>query len=521
MFNRKLFKFPPIILLIFISLYLISFCLDDAPILLMEFKTKSLRDLDDPKDYIEEYWFYDEDGNPIKREASVYNATIFLNKWFYNGIYHTISIGGKYLNSYIHLRDPKFSIGKCHKNKIYSLLSNHYKPFESLTFSQIEDNIGNDLLNFISDTSNYNKKSNIGEKKGEGINFYYKEINETSLCGELGLNLNLGFDKTNLISQLKIKNYIEKFVWTIIYQNERSGIIIMGNEPHFYNNKAYLISQYCSVYAIPNQSSKTGWSFKFDDIYFYNKNKEKIELFQNKVNFAIDKGIIIGTDEYKKKIDENFFYDLINNRICFFEIITFEEEKNEKDQFYIYYCQKSRFSRKGLDDLEDTHFNNFPTLKLYFINSNMTFTLDKRDLFVEKFDRIYFLVIFRRSDTENNIWELGEPFFYKTRNNPIIFDQDNKKIGFYNLNLPKISNEEYNNNKKSKDEEKNLNSFILYLGIGIGIIILVVLTFYLGKFFNEKRKKRANELNDDYDYSSDRPINSIETNKGEYDNLGI
>ena len=205
--NKKLLKFPPTIILIFISLYLISFCLDDAPILLMEFKTKSLRDKDDPEDYIEEYSFYDEDGNLIKRETSVYNATVFLNKWFYNGIYHTISIGGKDLNSYINLRDAKFFIGKCHKNKIYSLLSNHYKPFESLTFSQIEDNIGNDLLNFISDTSNYNKRSNIGEKKGEGINFYYNEINETSLCGELGLNLNLGFDKTNLISQLKSKNY--------------------------------------------------------------------------------------------------------------------------------------------------------------------------------------------------------------------------------------------------------------------------------------------------------------------------
>lgn len=55
--------------------------------------------------------------------------------------------------------------------------------------------------------------------------------------------------------------------------------------------------------------------------------------------------------------------------------------------------------------------------------------------FVEKFDRIYFLVIFRKSDNESNIWELGEPFFFKTTNNPIIFDQGSKKIGFYNLNL--------------------------------------------------------------------------------------
>ena len=499
---KKKSNFPPIIIFIFISLHLISFCLDDKPILLMDFKTKSLRDLDDPNDYIEESWYYDGDGNRIKRETTVYNTTIFLNKWFYNGIYHTISIGGKNLNSYINLGNPKFSVGKCHKNKIYSLLSNHYKPSESLTYSQIENNIGNDLLNFISDTSNYSIKRNIGEKKGEGINFYYNETNEDSLCGELGLNLNLFFDKTNLISQLKTKNYIEKFVWTLVYQNEGSGIIIIGNEPHFYDSKTYLMSQYCSVYANPIQSSETGWSFKFDDIYFYNKNKEKISLSQNKINFAIDKGIIIGTDEYRKKIGENFLNDLINNKICFIETKTFnDEEKNEKEQFYIYYCQKSKFAGKGLDDLEDTHYNSFPSLKLYLLDSNMTFTLDKHDLFVEKFDRIYFLVIFRKSDNENDIWELGEPFFYKTRNNPIIFDQDNKK---------------------SKEEEKSSNNFILYLGIGIGIIILVVLAFYLGKFFNEKRKKRANELTDDFDYSSDKPFNSNETNKEENDgNLGI
>ena len=522
---KKKSNFPPIIIFIFISLHLISFCIDDKPILLMDFKTKSLRDLDDPNDYIEEYWYYDGDGNLIKRETTVYNTTIFLNKWFYNGIYHTISIGGKNLNSYINLGNPKFSVGKCHKNKIYSLLSNHYKPSESLTYSQIENNIGNDLLNFISDTSNYSIKRNIGEKKGEGINFYYNETNEDSLCGELGLNLNLGFDKTNLISQLKTKNYIEKFVWTLVYQNEGSGIIIIGNEPHFYDSKTYLMSQYCSVYANPIQSSETGWSFKFDDIYFYNKNKEKISLSQNKVNFAIDKGIIIGTDEYRKKIGDNFLNDLINNRICFIETKTFnDEEKNEKEQFYIYYCQKSQFAGKGLDDLEDTHYNNFPALKLYLLDSNMTFTLDKHDLFVEKFDRIYFLVIFRKSDNENNIWELGEPFFYKTRNNPVIFDQDDKKIGFYNFNLPKIPNEEYNNNnnKKSKEEEKTTNNFILYLGIGICIIILVVLALYFGKFFNEKRKKRANELTDDFDYSSDKPFNSNETNKEENGgNLGI
>lgn len=84
------------------------------------------------------------------------------------------------------------------------------------------------------------------------------------------------------------------------YQTEESGLIIMGNEPHFYENKTYMMSQYCSVYSIPTKSSKISWSFQFDNIYYYNTNKQKVSLEQNIVKFSFDKGLIIGTDEYKK-----------------------------------------------------------------------------------------------------------------------------------------------------------------------------------------------------------------------------
>ena len=525
MTNHKLFKLSPIIFLLFLNLYLISLCLDDAPILLIGFKTKSLREEEDPDDYTEDYWYYDEDGNPIRREIPIYNTSTFLDEWFYNGIYYTATIGGKQLNTYINLKNSKFSLQKCNKNKYYSLINNHYKPSDSSTFSQIENNIGNDLFNFIGDTSNYSKIINIGKKKGEGLNFYFNKDNEDTLCGELGLNIEKDFDKTNIISQLKEKNYIQKYVWTLLYQTEESGIIILGNEPHFYNNQTFLMSQYSSVYAIPNQSSKTGWSFKFDDIFFYNNNKDKISLSQNKVDFSVDKGIIIGTDEYKKKIDELFFNNLFNKKICYTETRTFKDEENKtEEKYYIYYCSSTLFTSKNEDSpSNDTFFNSFPTLNLYFQQINMTFTLDKNDLFIKKFDRIYFLVIFKKSDTENNMWDFGEPFFYKTKNNPYIFDQDAKKFGFYNFNLPKIPNDEYMKSTNQKDlNNGNSNNALIYIIIIIVVIILVALAYYLGKKFNEIRKKRANELNDDFDYTSGKPINNDNRNQDEnVGNLGI
>ena len=54
----------------------------------------------------------------------------------------------------------------------------------------------------------------------------------------------------------------------------------------------------------------------------------------------------------------------------------------------------------------------------------------------------------------------------------------------------------------------------IIIGIIFGIILLVI-AFYLGKQFNDKRKKRVNELkDDDYDYTvgEDNNINEVEDN---------
>ena len=59
----------------------------------------------------------------------------------------------------------------------------------------------------------------------------------------------------------------------------------------------------------------------------------------------------------------------------------------------------------------------------------MTFSLNNNFLFHELNSRVYFLVVFKKSSTENDISKLGEQ----------------KTVGFYNSMLEKISNEEYMN----------------------------------------------------------------------------
>ena len=96
-----------------------------------------------------------------------------------------------------------------------------------------------------------------------------------------------------------------------------------------------------------------------------------------------------------------------------------------------------------------------------------------------------FLVFF--SDYNINYFALGKLFLKKYL---LVFNQDTKTIGFYNS---EIKNEK-NNGK--------INLFIEILGI-ILIIICSIIGFHLAKkIYEHTRKKRINEINEQYEYNS-------------------
>ena len=84
--------------------------------------------------------------------------------------------------------------------------------------------------------------------------------------------------------------------------------------------------------------------------------------------------------------------------------------------------------------------------------------------------------------------------FYKKL---LVFDQDSKMMGFYVPTLDK-NGESENYNEKSSGSNVLLIICIIVLFVG-----LIALAYYLGKKINEKRKQRANELEDDgFDYKN-------------------
>ena len=500
------------------SLIFISLCIEQPSILLLPFKTKSLQKELEEEDWIEPYQTEGEEEDwPYVPTQKTLNSSEFINKWFYNGLYIMTNINKNRIESYLNMENSKLSIEECNIKRIYTPNrdKSYYKPLNSETFTKKEENIGNDVFNFIGDLR-YKTNVDIGEK-GNGLDFYFNENeNDKDLCGNFGFNIDTTLDKTNLISQLKKKNYISEYIWTLKYLLEDDGIIVLGTKPHFYNNGSYYMSQYCEMKAIQNQSPETAWSFKIDEIRIKPKNTNKVILSDLKIDFLPDRGLIIGTDEYKKKIDDLIFNDLISKKICSREETTFKDiEKGTNEIYYVYYCSSSDFMGNKYT-IDKTYYNTFPSLEFYIKESNMTFTLNKENLFYKIYKRVYFLIVFKKNGNSHNIWKLGEPFFSHFQ---FTFDQERKIVGFYNQYLPMIKNDDYmkriEKNNKILNDSGNKKTIIYIIVISIVLILILgALAYFLGKKLNENRKKRANELNDeDFEYSTSDSINSVENTK--------
>ena len=173
---------------------------------------------------------------------------------------------------------------------------------------------------------------------------------------------------------------------------------------------------------------------------------------------------------------------MINQTICFSE---------EVEEYRIYSCDK----KQSFNYIKKY----FPILKFCMKQYDMCFEFDYKDLFREKKGILYFLVIFKSKEKKVYRFTIGQMLLKKYL---ITFNYDTKMIGFYNKNIKYKENE----NKKLKIYYE-YNVKIIFILI-IGFILNLIIGFCLGKKIYEKtRKKKVNELNDDYKYES-HDINS-------------
>ena len=136
---------------------------------------------------------------------------------------------------------------------------------------------------------------------------------------------------------------------------------------------------------------------------------------------------------------------------------------------------------------------------------NYIFELNYKDLFTKKEDGwVYFLVVF---DLTHDGIKFGKPFLKKYT---FTVDNDKNTISFYEL--------------EKEVKKSNLLVISLFIILIIFIIIISLLLIYGYKLLNKKTKvkKRANELEDNYEYmSQEKNENNKKIELPLVNNLGI
>ena len=318
---------------------------------------------------------------------------------------------------------------------------------------------------------------------------------------------------TSLIHQIKKNKIIDNYYFSFLYyySSEKKNLfnnsflintkcdLIIGELPHKFKPDSFYENQLIKISTLKDDYEfyKTSWAIRFTKVFFYSKNN-----IDNNITFITDikaflsfhEYVITGTDEYNQKIEKDFFDDYKND--CF---------TNYSGDYLIYYCEKS-------NNFTIENLKSFPKLYFQHIELNYTFELGYEDLFIEKNEKFWFLVVFD-SYTQLDSWFFGNLFLQKYN---FTFDIENKIIGFYNPNLPKANNEKKDDEKDegSKNETIGVNDhgvsyFVVICLIMVSGIVFIIVGIFIGKKIlnKENKRKRANELDDNYDYNVSDDMN--------------
>ena len=268
----------------------------------------------------------------------------------------------------------------------------------------------------------------------------------------------------NIINSLKNANQTNSYNWYLDYENFPNNEIklIIDAYPHDLNSKKYNYEKFTKTSAIALDDYKRypQWALRFSEINYDDVKFEGISSSFQIARLQFDSNIIIAPNEIGYFLEKQFFGEYISKNICFFNDTTLNK--------YIY-CKNKQFDVKKFKSI-------------YFKNVDLTiiFELSYKELFYINGDYIYFLIIFRQIDD----WIFGNIFLKKYF---LVFNQEAKTIGYYQ------GMEKEENGKKFKITLTHILLILILLAI-----IVVGIVLYIKK---GPRKKKANELDDDYDYN--------------------
>lgn len=282
----------------------------------------------------------------------------------------------------------------------------------------VEDECGAISGNVLLDTAYIGKYKIDKFKFMEGVE-YEDEFNDFK-NGKLGLgNCHYAPQEEKqycLIQRLKDNGSIDRRIFSIRELSETHGELIIGDIPEKIKNREYPLLNVINEEAysdIDDNFFKMGWLTKVSHVLFRNSTENIKKIFDN--NIHIENGLA-SFDSSSHYIEapyafmsefEDKMFDIYYDNVC---------RKVNRDGTYLFLCEKERY-----DEIKDKNKN----LSFIIVMDGYGYEIPMNFLFEQINDEDYeFFVHFR--NFEQNIWNLGHPFFHHYT---IVFDQDNQEIG--------------------------------------------------------------------------------------------
>ena len=293
-----------------------------------------------------------------------------------------------------------------------------------------------------------------------------KEYNDKKQCAILGLKMNLPvyeYDRIqNFVKTFYVNENINSYQWTVKYTKDNEGLVIIGDSPLNYDpmfkNKKYEEHQTQAI----GESTTVDFGIDFNEITFGSKDFEI-----KHAHFNHDLGVLLVNKIIYEKIKDSFFVNYLGDKKICFEGWVYEK-------YGYIYCDSNKFT--------DSDIKSLPKLIFKQTNMNYIFELNYEDLFSKQKDgRIYFLIVF---DLNYKTFKIGKPFLKKYS-----LTVDNKKnlITYFRI--------------KEENEDNGYSRIVWIVILSVFVVILAGTTgFFAYKFIKKKNKKRANELDEDYEY---------------------
>jgi len=415
----------------------------------------------------------------------------------FNSTYTILQMGTppKDVNFYFNLSHAQINITDegCSNHNLYNKTnSSSFKVAFELDESDQDDK----TKYLVLDTLSFKFDINLARVlKIEEYPFYYSSNisrNDTELCGNIGLSV---IPYYYMPDSEQVKYYTDELKKLGAEKYEDFSFFHYNNKD-FFINSVFLEIEFPDLFRgvkgvswehliYGGNNSNLNWEISMKEIYYNNIHSKINIIFEFNPLFEL----IIGTNNFKSNISNDFFNSYINKGICSIK------EFNGLNYFE---CDSEKFTNKDI--------NSFPTIYIANNYINHIFELNYQDLFIKINNKVYFKIVFPVESLDYERWILGKIFMRKY---PVRFSPLSRLLGFYiKPNEGEINKEEKENGKmpdQINNDSNNKNGKIyIYVIIIVVALIFTGLGLFLGKKIFYPRKKRANELLDDnYQYESE------------------